>query len=150
MIQPQPTKAFRFASIAALLIGAGAYGIGLFNAEMMLNEKGYYLIVLLYGLFSFVSLQKTIRDKMEGQHISKPYVIMCWVSAAISIGLLTIGLINAELLLSEKGFFAMAFTLSGFAAITVQKNVRDMTSSPLNEQELDDAEPSAETFEPTV
>ncbi len=32
---------------------------------------------------------------------------------------------NAELLLSEKGFYAMAYLLSGFAAITVQKNVRD-------------------------
>jgi uncharacterized membrane protein YiaA len=30
------------------------------------------------------------------------------------------------LLLSEKGFYAMAFLLSGFAAITVQKNVRDV------------------------
>mgnify|MGYP000691374766 CR=1 FL=1 len=32
---------------------------------------------------------------------------------------------NAELLLSEKGFYTMAYLLSGFAAITVQKNVSD-------------------------
>ena len=46
-------------------------------------------------------------------------------SLAGAIALLVIGLMNAELLLSEKGFFGMAFTLSLFAAVTVQKNVRD-------------------------
>ena len=31
---------------------------------------------------------------------------------------------------SEKGFYAMAFVLSLFAAVTVQKNVRDLAASP--------------------
>lgn len=121
----KPTKAFTLTSIAMLIAGIAAFCVGLMNAEMALNEKGYYFAILVFGLFSFVSLQKTIRDKMEGQNISKPYTIMCWVSAATAIALLTIGLINADLLLSEKGFYAMAYLLSGFAAITVQKNVRD-------------------------
>lgn len=120
-----PTKAYTLASIAALIIGTGAYGIGLYNADMMLNEKGYYLITILYGLFSMVSLQKTIRDKAEDIPTSNVYSIISWISAGLSIGLLVVGLINAELLLSEKGFYAMAYTLSLFAAITVQKNVRD-------------------------
>ena len=120
-----PTKSYIFASIAALIIGAGAYGIGLFNADMALNEKGYYLCIILYGLFSVVSLQKTIRDKAEGIATSKIYYSISWASAGISIGLLAIGLFNAELLLSEKGFYAMAYVLSIFAAVTVQKNVRD-------------------------
>ena len=125
----KPTKAFRMASIAMLVAGVAAFLIGLSKATMELNEKGYYLAVLLFGLFSFVSLQKTIRDKMEGQTISKPYFMMCWVAAGASIALLTVGLVNAELLLSEKGFYAMSFLLSGFAAITVQKNVRDVMSA---------------------
>lgn len=120
-----PTKSYIFASIAALIIGAGAYGIGLFNADMALNEKGYYLCIILYGLFSVVSLQKTIRDKAEGIATSKIYYSISWASAGISIALLAIGLFNAELLLSEKGFYAMAYVLSIFAAVTVQKNVRD-------------------------
>ena len=122
----KPSKAFRMASVAMLVAGVAAFLIGLANATMQLNEKGYYLAVLLFGLFSFVSLQKTIRDKMEGQTISKPYFIMYWAAAGSAIALLTVGLVNAELLLSEKGFYAMAFLLSGFAAITVQKNVRDV------------------------
>lgn len=121
----KPTKAFVIAAIAMLISGVGAFCIGLLNAEMALNEKGYYFAILIFGLFSFVSLQKTVRDKMEGQSISKPYNIMCWVASATAIALLAIGLMNADLLLSEKGFFAMAYLLSGFAAITVQKNVRD-------------------------
>ncbi|MEO9945306.1 inner membrane protein YiaA [Paraglaciecola sp.] len=120
-----PTKSYTLASIVALIIGGAAYGLGLLNAEMALNEKGYYLAIILYGLFSMVSLQKTIRDKAEGISTSKTYYSLSWASAGISVGLLIIGLINADLLLSEKGFYAMAYVLSLFAAITVQKNVRD-------------------------
>lgn len=120
-----PTKPYIFASIAALIIGTGAYGIGLLNSIMELNEKGYYLITLLYGLYSVVSLQKTIRDKAESIPTTKLYLMISWASAGIAIGLLTLGLINADMSLSEKGFYAMAYTLSLFAAITVQKNVRD-------------------------
>ena len=130
-----PTRAFRIAAIVALIIGAGAYSIGLLNAQMALNEKGYYLITLLYGLFSVVSLQKTIRDKMEGIQTTKVYFLLSWASSGIAIGLLAIGLFNADLELSEKGFFAMAYVLSLFAAVTVQKNVRDQQSDTQPEDE---------------
>ena len=126
----KPTRAFVLTSIAMLIAGVAAFCIGLMNAEIALNEKGYYFAILIFGLFSFVSLQKTVRDKLEGQNISKPYSIMCWVSSATAIALLTIGLINADLMLSEKGFYAMAYLLSGFAAIAVQKNVRDNLADP--------------------
>lgn len=132
----KPSKAFRMASVAMLVAGVAAFLIGLANATMQLNEKGYYLAVLLFGLFSFVSLQKTIRDKMEGHTISKPYFMMCWAAAGSAIALLTVGLVNAELLLSEKGFYAMAFLLSGFAAITVQKNVRDVMALGAGDEKL--------------
>lgn len=121
----KPTTAYVLASIIALVVGVGAYGIGLFNATIQLNEKGYYAIVLLYGLFSVISLQKSVRDKKENIKTSGLYYLLCWISSGISISLLGIGLYNAEMLLSEKGFYAMAFVLSLFAAITVQKNVRD-------------------------
>ena len=38
---------------------------------------------------------------------------------------MAIGLYNATFTLAEKGFYGMAYVLSLFAAITVQKNVRD-------------------------
>ena len=48
----KPTHAFIAASWIALFAGTIAYNIGLWNAEMQLNEKGYYFTVLLFGLFS--------------------------------------------------------------------------------------------------
>ncbi|RHW75765.1 inner membrane protein YiaA [Colwellia sp. RSH04] len=120
-----PTKSYTLASVAALLIGSFAYAIGLYNADMALNEKGYYLIVLLFGLFSMVSVQKAVRDEREGIQTSKIYTRICWASSAIAISLLIIGLYNAQLLLSEKGFYAMAYTLSIFSVVVMQKNIRD-------------------------
>lgn len=130
----KPTTAYVLASIIALAVGVGAYGIGLFNATIELNEKGYYAIVLLYGLFSVISLQKSVRDRKENIKTSGIYYVLCWASSAISIALLAIGLYNADMLLSEKGFYAMSFTLSLFAAITVQKNVRDNMMFDDNEE----------------
>ena len=62
----EPTSAFKGASWAALLIGVVAYLIGLFNASMELNEKGYYFAVLIFGLYAAISLQKAVRDKRRG------------------------------------------------------------------------------------
>ena len=54
----RPTGAFVGASWAAMLVGALVYLVGLWNGSMELNEKGYYFTILMYGLFSAVSLQK--------------------------------------------------------------------------------------------
>jgi uncharacterized membrane protein YiaA len=121
----QPSMAFIGASWAALLIGATAFFIGLFNADMELNEKGYYFTVLMFGLFASVSVQKAVRDQLEGIPVTGVYYGLAWFCALLSIVLLIIGLWNATLTRSEKGFYAMAFTLSLFAAIAVQKNTRD-------------------------
>jgi uncharacterized membrane protein YiaA len=54
---------------------------------------------------------------------------VCWFALAIAVLLLVMGLWNATLLRSEKGFYAMALTLSLFAAIAVQKGIRDQQSA---------------------
>ena len=122
----QPSSAFVAASWSALFIGVIAFNIGLWNAEMELNEKGYYFTVLMFGLFSAISVQKAVRDQMEGIPVTNLYYGLAWFATLLSIVLLTIGLWNAELTKSEKGFYAMAFILSIFAAIAVQKNTRDI------------------------
>lgn len=128
-IVQRPTRAFIGASWAALLVGAVVYLMGLWNAEMLLNEKGYYFTILMYGLFSAVSLQKSVRDRLEGIRVTGIYYGLCWVSLAVSILLLAVGLWNASLASSEKGFYAMAFLLSLFGAVAVQKNIRDLAAS---------------------
>ena len=62
----KPSGAFIAASWIALGIGMVGYLIGLFRSEMLLNEKGYYFTILMYGLFSAVSVQKCVRDRLEG------------------------------------------------------------------------------------
>ncbi len=96
---------------------------------MLLNEKGYYFTVLMYGLFSAVSLQKAVRDELEGIPVTAIYYGISWFSTLLSLLLLVIGLWNADLLRSEKGFYAMSFLLSLFAAVAVQKNIRDSKHS---------------------
>ena len=102
-----------------------AFIVGLWNAQMALNEKGYYFAVLTYGLFSAISLQKSVRDRLEGIPVTNMYYGLSWFSTVLCVTLLVIGLWNATLLLSEKGFYAMSFLLSLFGAIAVQKNTRD-------------------------
>jgi len=122
----EPTPAFISASWTALFIGMVSYCVGLWNASMELNEKGYYFTILLFGLFSVVSVQKTVRDKLEGIPVTEIYYGISWFTTIASILLLIIGLWNGDLWLSEKGFYGMAFALSLFAAVAVQKNTRDV------------------------
>ncbi|HDS1581535.1 inner membrane protein YiaA [Stenotrophomonas maltophilia] len=126
----KPSTAFIAASWVALLLGAAAYLIGLFNAATMaLNEKGYYLTLLLFGLFAAVSLQKSVRDRVEGIAVSGLYYALCWFALLSALMLLLVGLWNATLASSEKGFYGMAYALSLFGAVAVQKNTRDLIAA---------------------
>ena len=128
----RPSAAFIGASWLALFAGVLTYCYGLWNADekaMMLNERGYYFTVLMYGLFSAVSLQKSVRDRLEDIPVTGLYLGLCWVSLGMALLLLGVGLWNASLAPSEKGFYAIAYVLSLFAAIAVQKNTRDMKAT---------------------
>lgn len=60
------------------------------------------------------------------------YMGLCWLS---------LGLWNATLAMSEKGFYGMAFCLALFSAIAVQKNIRYLAPYKTAEamSKLDDA-----------
>ncbi|MEX0535565.1 inner membrane protein YiaA [Raoultella terrigena] len=122
------SPAFNAMSWLALIGGVMVYLVGLWRSDMALNERGYYFAVMLLGLFASVSLQKTVRDRIEGIPTSQIYYVSCVTSFTISIVLLAVGLWNATLLSSEKGFYGIAFFLCLFGAISVQKNVRDSHS----------------------
>ena len=132
MVQ-KTSNAFIAASWVALGTGTIGYIVGLARAEMLLNEKGYYFTVLMFGLFAVVSLQKSVRDRLESLPVTDIYYGICWFGTILSIVLLTVGLWNATILPSEKGFYAFAFLLALFGAISVQKNTRDNMSYNLNE-----------------
>jgi uncharacterized membrane protein YiaA len=131
----QPSAAFIGASWLVLCTGIISYIVGLTNADMQLNEKGYYFTVLMFGLFSAISVQKAVRDQLEGIPVTNLYYGIAWFCTILSVTLLVIGLWNADLLRSEKGFYGLAFVLSLFSAIAVQKNTRD--SKQVKNEELD-------------
>ena len=121
----KPSNAFIAASWVALGTGMIGILIGLWRAEMQFDEKGYYFTVLMFGLFAVVSVQKAVRDRLEAIPVTDIYYGLCWFATILSITLLVVGLWNASLLPSEKGFYAFSFLLALFGAIAVQKNIRD-------------------------
>lgn len=135
--QNKPSSAYVLATWGALVIAVLSYLIGLWNSTFELNEKGFYFAVFLLAMFAAVTLQKTVRDREEGLPITPIFIAICWGALASAIALLVIGLINADILLSEKGFYGISFVLALFAVITVQKNTRDLTN------ELGETDPSA-------
>ena len=122
----KPSNAFVAASWIALGAGMIGFLIGLWRSDLFLNEKGYYFTVLMFGLFAVISVQKTVRDRLEKLPVTDIYYGLCWFATILAILLLIIGLWNAEMLPSEKGFYAFSFLLALFGAIAVQKNIRDL------------------------
>lgn len=121
----KPTAAFIGTSWVTLGAGIISYCVGLWNVDMELNEKGYYFTILLFGLFSVISVQKCVRDKAEGIPVTDIYYGLSWFTTIAALVLLVIGLWNADLMKSEKGFYGMSFMLALFSAVAVQKNTRD-------------------------
>jgi len=130
---PRPSSAFIGVSWTALLIGTVVYLMGLWNSTMALNEKGYYFVLLMYGMFATVSLQKSVRDRLEGLRVSDQYYAIAWASVGICVVLLAFSLFRATLEMSEKGFFAMAYLMCLFGVTAVQKNTRDMVLASGND-----------------
>ena len=116
----KPSAAFIGASWVALGAGMAGYIIGLWRSELLLNEKGYYFTILMYGLFAVVSVQKSVRDRLEGIPVTDVYYGISWFSTILAIVLLVIGLWNATMLPSEKGFYAFAFLLALFLVVMAQ------------------------------
>lgn len=123
------SSAFAIASWAAMAVGTVGFLFGLWNAGMGIEEKGYYFAILAFGMFSAVSIQKSVRDRLEGIPVSNIYYGICWGAIVTAVSLLAIGLYNATTIdLSEKGFYAMSYVLCIFSAVTVQKNTRDQAA----------------------
>lgn len=121
----KPSNAFIAASWAALFTGVIAFNTGLWNANLYLSEKGYFFTVLMLGLYAVVSLQKAVRDQLEGVPVTAIYYGLSWFITVLSVLLIVIGLWNTTMERSEKGFYGMSFTLALFSAVAVQKNIRD-------------------------
>lgn len=126
----RPTAAFVGASWVALGLGATLFFIGLWNARMLLSEKGFYLAVFLLGLFAAISVQKAVRDRAEDVPVTGVYVGVAWSMLLASLLLMGVGLWNSGLLLSEKGFYGIGFAMSLFAVVAVQDDAAAASGDP--------------------
>ena len=123
-------QAFYIASWVALGIGVSSYLVGLWNAELENAIKGYYFTVFAFGLYAAVSIQKTVRDRIEQIPVSSIYYGISWAAIILALSLFGIAIYqNDDLILSEKGFYSIAYVLSLYSCIVVQKNVRDAQES---------------------
>lgn len=69
------SPAFSIVSWVALIGGIVTYLLGLWNAEMQLNEKGYYFAVLVLGLFSGRRLIKRPFGTSMKAYLPPPFII---------------------------------------------------------------------------
>ena len=60
----KPSAAFIAASWSAIALGSTTCLIGLFNAQMLPSEKGFYGMACALALFGAVAVQKNTRDLM--------------------------------------------------------------------------------------
>ena len=74
-----------------MIAGALAFLVGLWNADLQLNEQGFFFTVLVFGLFAAVTVQKCVRDKAEGILVTDIYYGISWFSAILSVVLLCVG-----------------------------------------------------------
>ena len=121
----KPTQSYLGVTWAAFAFSVIVFGVGLFNAEMLLSEKGFYILALVFGLYSVITLQKTVRDQSEGVEVDSSYLILSYIGVAVPLLSMGIGLFNAELQLNEKGFFAVTYIMTLFSSLVLQKNTRD-------------------------
>ncbi|MED4205722.1 YiaA/YiaB family inner membrane protein [Neobacillus mesonae] len=63
------TIAFTFLAYFTLFAGVLLFAIGLYNANLELNEKGYYIAVMLLVIVGSILTQKVVRDNAEDDEI---------------------------------------------------------------------------------
>ena len=76
----KPTPAFIGVAWLCLDIGILSYCICLWNSDMQLSEKGFYFTLILFGLFSVISVQKCVRDRVEGIAVTDIYYGTSWIT----------------------------------------------------------------------
>ncbi|MBO1001392.1 YiaA/YiaB family inner membrane protein [Pseudogracilibacillus auburnensis] len=63
------TPAFVFMAYFTFAVGVILFCVGLWNAEMELNEKGYYIAVMILVAVGAILTQKVVRDNAEDDYM---------------------------------------------------------------------------------
>ncbi|ECC9540524.1 TPA_asm: hypothetical protein GNC10_002570 [Salmonella enterica subsp. salamae serovar 42:z:1,5] len=110
-----------FISWLLIIVGAAIYIIGLWYVCPLLNGKGYFLGVLMTGMFvTYVYLREEMRERLDARFTS-----VCQMVMLITVGLLVVGVWNAPLLPVERVVYLVAFficLLGQFLLLCSSKN----------------------------
>jgi uncharacterized membrane protein YiaA len=125
----KPSFAFVTLSWIAALAGVVLYGSMLFNSSALTwSDKNFFTAILVFAVYAAISVQKIVRDRLEGVPFTNLYYGVSWLAVIVAIGLFVNGLFNVNISLSERGFYGMAMLLTLFGAIAIQKNTRDLAA----------------------
>lgn len=110
-----------------MLTGALIYLIGLWRACPLLSGKGFFLGVLITGMFIVYAYQREVKRGL----MDEGFASVCRIVALITSGLLLVGLWNAPLSLVERGAYLAAFCLciSGQYLLTRVAELADQPTS---------------------
>ncbi len=98
-------KTIRLLPWLLFLSGALIYCTGLWWSCPLLSEKGYFLGVLMTGMFVTYAYQRAVNLNQNDERFAS----VCQMVALITVGLLLVGILNAPLSLLEMGVYPMAF-----------------------------------------
>ncbi|WP_449421246.1 YiaA/YiaB family inner membrane protein [Pedobacter polaris] len=132
----KPSNAFIAAAWIALGIGMIGYIIGLWRSDMELNEKGYYFTVLMFGLFAVISLQKAVRDKLEGIPVTEIYYGISWFSTILTITLLIIDYGMQNSCQVKKVFMPLLFYSLSSEQLPYKKTQEIVSFRPITKPKL--------------
>lgn len=125
----KPSFAFVALSWVAALAGIVFYGALLFNSTALTwSDKNFFFAILVFAVYAAISVQKIVRDRIEGVPFTTLYYGISWLAVIVAIGMFVNGLFGVNITLSERGFYAMAMLLTLFGAIAIQKNTRDLAA----------------------
>jgi uncharacterized membrane protein YiaA len=125
----KPSFAFIALSWVAALAGVVLYGSMLFNSTALTwSDKNFFAAILIFAVYGAISVQKIVRDRLEGVPFTNLYYGVSWLAVIIAIGMFVNGLFNVNIGMSERGFYGMAMLLALFGAIAIQKNTRDVAA----------------------
>lgn len=122
----KPTGAFVGASWAALVLGASVYTVSFLLVDVEPLERGFLLGAFFFGIVGPIGVQKLVRDRHEGVSVTSLGLGVSWFGPVIGIAMLAWGLWNSGRPPSESGLFGMAFAMTVFANMVVQKNTSDL------------------------
>lgn len=122
----KPTAAFVGASWFALVVALGTYVVALWRMPLTYDQRWFYGTVLAFGLFGVIAVVKSVRDKEDDIAITPQFYFLSWVAALGPLIAFAIYLLNAPQDELTRGFLFLSYMFAVFAAVVVQRNVRDL------------------------